>query len=281
MLLFRLAVGDVADHADDPQRGLRVIGDQNPGALHPAKRAGVGTDDAVFGLIAAVDAEPCVDGLPQARHIVGMNQAERHIAALPPRGTDGKACQGPHPLTDEYLVLGNVPFELAQSRRVEGQFDPAMVEAGFTPGVDGLGVVGQHVARQGGEVFQREAFSLGVLAMRQRVTDRQYADDFPSGGCDRRAGIEPDIHLVQPVKLRDKAGVKRDVRANDQARIPHHQVGKTAGPGILAGGHADAGLVPEPVRINEHDRRPGGMQHQGCGPGDPVEAGVRAAVQGV
>ena len=165
--------------------------------------------------------------------------------------------------------------------RVQGQLDPTMIQAGAPLGVDAFGVVDQHLHGQGREVFQRLLLCLGVGRVRLRVADGQQADHLAPRRDQGRSGEEANIDLIGSAVQRGEAGINTDVRAEHGGARLDHQVGHAAGPGVFAGGNADASLVPKAVLIDEDHGRSRRAQDQGRHAGDAVEPAVRAAVERV
>lgn len=258
-----------------------VVGDGDSRALHPAQAAVVRPDHAILGLIAAVGLKAAFDRLPETFHVIGMDKPKRQVAAQSVGGVPFDAGQGFHPFTDEDSVLGDVPFELAEARGVHRQLDTPLVQAGLALGLDGLGVMHQHVAGERRQVLERQLLRLRVRCMGFGVADRQHADRFAARRPDRRPGVEPHIDLVQLTPQGGKAGVVGDVGAEHGARTTDHQVGQAARARVFTIRYADPRLVPETVLVDEDDSRAGRPQHQRRRARYAVESAVRSAVEGI
>lgn len=253
MFFLGLAVGDVAHDADDPHRRARAVGHNHARALHPAQPAVVGSDHAIFALVAALGAQAVIHFLPQPLDIVGVDEAKGHVAALAPGRVRGDAGQDSHPFADENPVLDDVPLELAKARGVEGKLDPALVEADWrSASIVSASCASISLASAARSSSARRSASVCGAWASASPTDRTPMTSPPGAviGAPAKNRTSTWCKLLPQGR---EPGIGVDVVAEDRARFADHQVRQGAGARILSGRNAYARLVPETVLIDEHD----------------------------
>ncbi len=129
LVLLQLALGDVLD---DPGGALRPpvrIPGQHARHPHPDRAAVVGADVAELELVLA--ARRALDILLGAERlaVIRVDEGLQRLGALGRHGSGRKAGYRRHAPADHENAAGHVPFEFAQPRDLEGEFEPAMLLA--------------------------------------------------------------------------------------------------------------------------------------------------------
>ena len=209
-----------------------------------------------------------------------MHEEEGQGALLGGAGELAQSGQGPHFLADHQPILTDVPFELAKPACHQGQFPPFSIQP-LPPFIrQPPGVIHQLVHGQFGQVLQRAELDGRRRRMRACVADGQKPDDGAVRRGERRAGEKPHVDLGQRLQMMDESPILPDIGRGQGLGPRDHHIGEGSGPGILLSGNPDAGLVPEPVAVDENDRRARRSEQGGRQTNDAVESRVAFRIHG-
>ncbi len=239
LFLGGAAFGDVLDDTDQLAGAPGGVGDQDPRRQTPDLAAVVGASDAAFDAEAAGLQHAVDHRFAHRLAILGDHEVDQPFGASGLDHGHRPADDGLDARAELHGVVGDVPFEIAELGRRQGQFHAAGLVVDAFPGGGEDGVAAQGLLGETGQLAQHPPLGAAGIGQGSRVVHPQHPGRL-AGRAGQGNGGEEDDFGADALKARIGGRVADEDRVAVRGRDPGQ--GRLAG--RVLGRSADAGDGP-------------------------------------